>query len=69
MKIAWNFTKRGKNILQNEIQIVRYIIKIKCRKFTLSSQQAIANPSDAAEPANPMKCSEPIFDANKEAPT
>ena len=45
------------------------MIEIKCRKFTLSSQQAIANPSDAAEPANPMKCSEPIFDANKEAPT
>ena len=29
----------------------------------------MAKPSEAAEPAKPMKCPEPTFDANNEAPT
>ena len=29
----------------------------------------MAKPSEAADPANPIKCPEPTFDAKRDAPT
>ena len=37
--------------------------------LTLSSNTPTAIPSAAPDPASPIKCSEPILLANKEAPT
>lgn len=37
--------------------------------LTFSSKTATAIPSAAPEPARPIKCSEPILLANRDAPT
>lgn len=37
--------------------------------ITLNSKEATPKPLAAPEPANPIKCSLPMFVANKEAPT
>ena len=39
------------------------------RIIALSSKLPTPIPLLAPDPANPMKCSDPIFDANREAPT
>ena len=58
------FLQRGFVLIEERalIEGVRYVL-------TLSSYPAIANPFEAAEPARPMKCSDPILDANRDAPT
>ena len=37
--------------------------------LTFNSYVAMAKPSEAAEPASPIKCPDPTFEANNDAPT